>query len=754
MPRSAFEELIADAAMQAEAVSSVPEGARAVLAKIDTLYTIDPSTLGGGGAAGPVNYASGATGSISRTLESKGGEVVSVRDFGAVGDGATNDRLAFQNAIDYLKLSSAPTRRLIVPWTPNGYLIHGRVDPTGCHGLTIEGDGTKLTGTGPNDPPLGTWGGGAQLSQDVPCRFLTGRYRPGDTTVTLSGTGEANSQVPVVGDWVLIKTGDLIGDEPNVLFSPLCEFNQVAAISGNTVTLRYPLCHFYSYMGDGHTYGMAVVSHLVTTDLTVRGLHFHHAANRGANMLACIRLRVENCHFTGAGALHMRGRFMHADITTDITPAWPNWRPYHLAVDVGSSDFYGKVQGVSKGVGIVHLHEGLANGEIVVNVTNGKTDTGTTEQWAACSLLAYCRNVTVRGRICNSPKGPAVESKVVAAYSGWGNFNCTIDVAVEGEVTADGVEPARAVDHNGAFGPSSSGSPSQHQEPLVVRNIDYGAAKVKTAGFGSGAVALDKLTKPLSVTGVPGASPTQTTEDGETVFSCADGAAQGVDFQEDIPAGGWTHAVVTFEIENVDAAAGGDVVWQWRYRFNTAGAGVDYTGDPDVTQVQTLRDAGATHFARGHAALGSSGRFGFRLIRNGGGASDTLAGAVKLRRAWITYYRAVDPAAASPGGKWSATLEIDSPQAGTAYTILTDHDEPLKVTAAVQQSVGASAGTLDFRSNSTTIAGLGTVAVSTTKSTTAPTSGVQVIPAGARVDVVPTGITGVTRLTLTLRGTK
>ena len=82
------------------------------------------------------NYNQGGTGAVARTTASKLQESVSVKDFGAVGDGTTDDTTAIQNAIN-----AAYGLTLRVP--KGTYLCTSTINVT--QGLTIEGDGSLLT---------------------------------------------------------------------------------------------------------------------------------------------------------------------------------------------------------------------------------------------------------------------------------------------------------------------------------------------------------------------------------------------------------------------------------------------------------------------------------------------------------------------------------------------------------------------------------------------------------------------------------
>ena len=99
--------------------------------------TRDLANLGGG-------FIQAGTGAVQRTVESKLQDMVSVRDFGAVGDGVTNDTAAIQAAVNY-----AISANKIV-YAPSGtYLINGEVSfvsvSLGLQVMGIVGDGPDLT---------------------------------------------------------------------------------------------------------------------------------------------------------------------------------------------------------------------------------------------------------------------------------------------------------------------------------------------------------------------------------------------------------------------------------------------------------------------------------------------------------------------------------------------------------------------------------------------------------------------------------
>ena len=114
-------ENLSDLTNSATARSNLGLGGSAVLNVGTTAGTVaagDDSRIANalqpGAADSNTNFLQAGTGATTRTTRNKNRDVINVLDFGAVGDGTTNDAAAIQAAIDHLKSISGNTRPTLV----------------------------------------------------------------------------------------------------------------------------------------------------------------------------------------------------------------------------------------------------------------------------------------------------------------------------------------------------------------------------------------------------------------------------------------------------------------------------------------------------------------------------------------------------------------------------------------------------------------------------------------------------------------
>jgi hypothetical protein len=199
---------------------------------------------------------------VTRTFNSYYG-TVSIKDYGATGDGTTDDRQAFE---DFTNDYQDAEVTLIMP--PGEYALSaGSQNDTifrGIHKLLVLGYGaTFLQQTGNNDDSLRfgplhtTYGydanssdhgamGGVQVNIRGAALIATVNGAASSTpTTTITLLTEADNTKFVVGDWVMIASCCLqhFGFPQNL---HIFEYHQIASVSGTTITLETPIRYRHS----------------------------------------------------------------------------------------------------------------------------------------------------------------------------------------------------------------------------------------------------------------------------------------------------------------------------------------------------------------------------------------------------------------------------------------------------------------------------------------------------------------------------
>jgi hypothetical protein len=145
---------------------------------VDNLNGPDAATLAALAASSGsslIGYINSGSGAVARTVQDRLREKVSVKDFGAVGNGVANDTTAIQNAINTAAARGNGGATVFFP--AGTYRINTGI--TFTTGIILEGDSEKGT-------ILKYYGSGSAIASTAP---LTRTYYMGVTRMTIENTG-------------------------------------------------------------------------------------------------------------------------------------------------------------------------------------------------------------------------------------------------------------------------------------------------------------------------------------------------------------------------------------------------------------------------------------------------------------------------------------------------------------------------------------------------------------------------------------
>lgn len=279
------------------------------------------SALAASGGAGLVGFIQSGTGATARTVQSKLRDTVSVKDFGAVGDGVTDDTVAIGRALDAVQAGG----RLIFP--PGVYKMTASISKTFANGAVVQiiGYGAKIDGRSVVGSVAGDTSlirlGGARLS-GVALGVSASKFATSLTT--------ASPLSAAVNDIALITSTDLWN--PTRPYYYKGEMIELRSISGTAIGCHAPLF-------DSYTNSTTTVYALSMPTVNVEGLEIEMNANQLALVISYSRnpsvrhTKVHGARYTGISLQYCFGGTVDSN---EVYDAWYSGTGTSYGVAIGT----------------------------------------------------------------------------------------------------------------------------------------------------------------------------------------------------------------------------------------------------------------------------------------------------------------------------------------------------------------------------------------------------------------------------------
>jgi hypothetical protein len=431
-------------------------------------------------------------GAVERSVSNRLSETVSVRDFGAVGDGRADDAPAMQRAID--SVGQRGGGRILVPAGMKLNFASYQVEPSTIFSsqqfcILINYDNIEIAMEAGSVirsdlvPRISTAGAGYGYYSGIGGLFFINGSRKNGGTIDTALVGRANARLypfasaprnapgirlldPLqrsefaVGDWIFIRTGQMTNNGGN---TGDAEFNQIVEIGADGfLWLKEPLKKSYrpenyplSYTLDTAKRGQPApfgivrateyLLHNIKLDVIIDAPHFNAVQQwQARDVDVRVRGRCRSVVLGGSWMKETRAHGWRVDLSGSGSEGDPedpgDWA---FAIGTGSSecelvDF----DILSRGRSFIHVHEGSANSRIA----NGRLKAiRNRDNDAAISIRARAYDIRVENMFIACPLIPAWQAKESVLEGEYRSFGGQVYRAiVAGTAAAD---PTRAPRH-------------------------------------------------------------------------------------------------------------------------------------------------------------------------------------------------------------------------------------------------------------------------------------------------------------------